>query len=324
MQPGQQLERGGEGPSRTRRRPGKNLKAGGSGDDRGRKASTAPEIPRRSWTDVLWHVYRGISDHRVLVIAGGVTFYSLLAIFPAVAALVALYSLFADPGTIRSHLDSLSNVLPGGALAVIGDQITRVSAQGQTKLGFAFAGSFLISVWSANAGIKALFDALNVVHEEREKRGFFLLNVVSLSFTLIGIALVLVAIAAMVVLPTALAYLGVASETKGLFKILRWPLLFVVVSLAISFIYRYGPSRERAQWRWLTWGSAFAAVAWLVMSILFSWYTESFGHFNETYGSLGAVIGFMIWMWLSNVVLLIGAELNAEMEHRTLVVEYKR
>jgi membrane protein len=319
MQPGQQLERGAEGFSRTRRRPSENLKAGGSQNDRGRRASTPSEIPPRGWVDVLWRVYHGISDHRVLAIAAGVTFYSLLAIFPAIAALVALYSLFADPGTIRSQLDSLSNLLPGGALAVIGDQITRVSAQGQATLGFAFVGGFLISVWSANAAIKALFDALNIVYEEHEKRGFFRLNAVSLSFTLIGIALVLVAIAAMVVLPAALAYLDVASKTEGFFKILRWPLLFVVVSLAISLIYRYGPSRERAQWRWLTWGSAFAAVAWLVMSILFSWYAESFGRFNETYGSLGAVIGFMIWMWLSNVVLLIGAELNAEMEHQTLV-----
>jgi membrane protein len=300
--------------------PGQKTTAtGGKEKGRGRRASTPSEIPRRGWKDILWRVYNGISDHRVLAIAAGVTFYSLLAIFPAVAALVALYSLFADPGTIRSQLDSLSDFLPGGALAVIGDQITRVSAQGRTTLGFAFAGGFLVSLWSANAGIKALFDALNIVYNEREKRGFFSLNAFSLSFTLIAIALVLVAIAAMVALPAALAYLNVASESGLLFKVVRWPLLFLVVSLAISLIYRYGPSRERAQWRWLTWGSAFAAIAWLVMSILFSWYAESFGRFNETYGSLGAVIGFMIWMWLSNVVLLIGAELNAEMEHQTVV-----
>jgi membrane protein len=196
----------------------KTTATGGREKGRGRRASTPSQIPRRGWMDILWRVYGGISDHRVLAIAAGVTFYSLLAIFPAVAAFVAFYSLFADPGMIRSQLDSLSDLLPGGALAVIGDQITRVSAQGRTTLGFAFVGGFLVSLWSANAGIKALFDALNIVYDEREKRGFFSLNAVSLSFTLIGIALVLVAIAAMVALPAALAYLNVASESGLIFK----------------------------------------------------------------------------------------------------------
>jgi membrane protein len=176
-----------------------------------------------------------------------------------------------------------------------------------------------VSLWSANAGIKALFDALNVVYKEREKRGFFMLNAVSLSFTIAGVTLVLAALALMVVLPPVLDYLHLASETEWVIKVLRWPLLFVAVSLAISIIYRYGPSREKARWRWLTWGSAFASFGWLAMSLLFSWYAESFGSFNKTYGSLRAVIGLMFWMWLSSVVLLIGAELNAEMEHQTLI-----
>jgi membrane protein len=287
-------------------------------DDRGRTAAAPSEIPARGWKDVMWRVYNDISEHRIVAIAGGVTFYSILAIFPAIAAFVSLYSLFADPATIQSHIDSLSGVLPGGATSVIHNQIDRVSGQGSTKLGLASLAGFAISLWSANAGIKALFDALNIVYEEREKRGFFLLNAVSLGFTLAGILLVLVAIAAMVALPAALNYLGTAFNTKLLIDVLRWPLLLVMISLAISVIYRYGPSRERAQWRWLSWGSAFAAIGWLVMSLLFSWYAANFGSFNRTYGSLGAVFGFMTWMWLSTAVLLVGAELNAEVEHQTL------
>jgi membrane protein len=174
------------------------------------------------------------------------------------------------------------------------------------------AGEYL---WSANAGIKAVFDALNATYQEREKRGFFRLNAVSLSFTLFGILLVVLALAAMVVLPRVLA--DIADATAWIVEIGRWPVLLLAVGIAIDLVYRSGPSREKAKWRWLTWGSAFAVIAWLLMSLAFTWYAASFGRFNETYGSLGAVIGFMIWLWLSNVVLLIGAQINAEIEHRS-------
>lgn len=299
--------------------PGSKMDMPGSEPGRGREASSPSEIPPRGWKDILLRVYDGVNEHHVLAIAAGVAFYSLLAIFPAVAALVALYSLFADPATIRSQLDSLSGLLPGGGIDVVGDQISRVSAQGGATLGLASLAGIAVSLWSANAGIKAVFDALNVVYQEQEKRGFFKLNAVSLSFTMVGILLVLATIAIMVALPPFLGYLSIASETEWIINVLRWPLLLILVSLATSVIYRYGPSREKAQWRWLSWGSAFASFGWLAMSLLFSWYAQNFGNFNKTYGSLGAVVGLMIWMWLSNVVLLIGAELNAEMERQTLI-----
>lgn len=284
---------------------------------RGHAAATPSEIPPRGWKDILWRVYNGINEHRVLAIAAGVAFYSLLAIFPAIGALVSLYSLFSDPEMIRSHLDSLSTILPGGAIDVIGSQVERVSAHNGTALGFASAVGFAVSLWSANAGTKALFDALNVVYQEREKRGILRLNAVSLSFTLAGIIVVVAAMALVVALPPFLDYVNSAPGMTWIAASLRWPLLLLIVSLAISLIYRYGPSRAEAQWRWLSFGSILASLGWLVMSLLFSWYAENFGSFNRTYGSLGAVIGFMIWMWLSTAVLLIGAELNAEMEHQT-------
>ncbi len=284
---------------------------------RGRLATSPSEIPPRGWKDILLRTYRNISDHRVVAMAAGVTFYTLLAIFPAIAALVAIYGLFSDPGSLATQLDKLSGLLPSGAIDVVHDQLTRVASQPRDRLGLTFLVSLGVSLWSANAAIKSIFDTLNVVYSEQEKRSFIKLNAISLAFTVAGILFVLLAIAAMVVLPPALKYLGLSDFTEIAVRVGRWPALFVIVTLAIALIYRLGPSREKAQWRWITWGSAFAALGWLAASILFSWYAESFGSFNKTYGSLGAVIGFMMWIWLSAIVILIGAELDAEMEHQT-------
>lgn len=277
------------------------------------------ETSTRSWKDIFLRVWSNISRHRVLAIAAGVAFYALLAVFPAIAALVAIYGLFADPSVIRAHLDSLSAVLPSGAISVIGDQINRIAAQGRTTLGLTTLIGLAVSLWSANAGMKALFDALNVVYQEDEKRGFFKLNALSLGFTAAAILLALFAMAGVVAVPPALSLLDLSAEIQGWINLLRWPLLLLCVSLAASVIYRYGPSRNQANWRWLSWGAAFFTAAWLAASLLFSWYTANFGSYNRTYGSLGAVVGFMTWIWITNIVLLIGAEINAEAAHQTAV-----
>jgi membrane protein len=286
--------------------------------DRGRSATTPSEVPARGWKDIFLRIWKNIGKDRVIVVAAGVTFYSILALFPAIAALVALYGLFADPMTITSHLDSIAGLVPGGAIEVIRDQITRVASQGRTTLGLTFVAGLLASLWSANAGMKSLFDALNLVYNEQEKRSFVWLNVLSLMFTVLAIVFALVAICTMIVVPIVLNFLGLAGATEVVIKIARWPALFIIVSLALAFLYRYGPSREKPRWRWITWGSAAAAVSWLVVSLLFSWYAENFGSYNKTYGSLGAIIGFMFWAWLSIIVILIGGELNAETEHQTV------
>ena len=162
-----------------------------------------------------------------------------------------------------------------------------------------------------------MFDALNVVYHEKEKRSFIRLNALSLTFTLGLIVFVLLALAVLTIVPLALSYLGLSRVTELLVKLGRWPFLLVVVSLMIALIYSYGPSRDNPQWRWISPGSAFSAIAWLCVSALFSWYTANFGSYNATYGSLGAVIGFMTWLWLSNIVILVGAKINAEIEHQT-------
>jgi membrane protein len=284
---------------------------------RGRHADTPADIPMRGWRDILLRVYNNISKDRVITIAAGVTFYSLLAVFPAIAALVAIYGLFADPTTISRNLDSLSGLLPGGAIDLIRDQMIRIASRGKGALGLAFGIGLLVSLWSANAGIKSLFDALNLVYNEEEKRGLIKLNLVSLTFTVAAILFGLIGLAAVVVLPVALNYIGLGGATDLIVRIGRWPILFILVGLALAFLYRYGPSRSKPKWRWITWGSAFAALAWILGSVLFSWYAANFGSYNQTYGSLGAVVGLMIWLWLSTIIILVGAELDAEMEHQT-------
>ena len=284
---------------------------------RGRLANAPSEIPARGWKDILLRVYRNVSEHRLALLGAGITFYSLLAIFPALAALVAIYGLFFDPATITAHVDKLSGLLPSGAVDVAREQLTRVASKGRQTLGLTSLVALAVSLWSANAAMKSLFDALNMVYGEKEKRGFVKLNAVSLTFTLAGIVFALLALGAVVVLPVALKYIGLSDIADLLVRIGRWPALFVMLTLGLAFIYRYGPSRETPRWRWITWGSAVAAVLWLAGSALFSWYATNFGNFNETYGSLGAVIGFMTWLWISAIIILIGAEIDAEMEHQT-------
>jgi membrane protein len=284
---------------------------------RGREADTPTEIPTLGWKDILWRVYEQFGKDRVTSVAAGVTYYALLAIFPAIAALVSIYGLFADPATIQEHLNALGGVMPGGALDIIREQVTRISSAGGGTLGVSFVIGLAVSLWSANAGMKAVFDALNIVYGEDEKRSFIRLNIQSLTFTLCAIAFILVAVAGIVVLPIMLDFVGLRSSVEWLLSLARWPILLIVVIGGLAVLYRYGPSRDKASWKWVTPGGIVAAVLWLVASMLFSWYVSNFGSYNETYGSLGAVIGFMTWIWLSAIVVLTGAEINAEVEHQT-------
>jgi membrane protein len=289
--------------------------------ERGRLAKSPSEIPPKGWKDILLRVYHNISEDRVMAIAAGGAFYTILAIFPGLAAFVSIYGLFADPNSISNVLNSLSGVLPSAVVDVVGEQMRTLAGQPRSQLGLTFLVSVTISLWSANSGVKALFDALNIVYHEKEKRSFIKLNLISLTFTLAAVVGGLLVLALVAVVPVVVdrlgSYFGLQQETAFLVKVLRWPVLLVLISFGIVVLYRYGPSREEAQWRWLSWGSAVASLLWLAASMLFSWYVTSFGSYNKTYGSLGAAIVFMTWIWISAMVILLGAELDAEMEHQT-------
>ena len=282
---------------------------------RPRKTVEPVEAGRSGWKGILISTFRSIAEDRVLAVAAGVTFYALLALFPAIGAIVSLYGLFADSAMISQNLEQLAALLPAGAIEIIGSEIKRVSAAGGGALSFSFLLGLAIAVWGANAGIKALFDAINVAYGAHEERSFIRLNLVSLAFTVASILFVLLALAAIVVLPVSLAYLGLDDALEAVLRYGRWPLIWLIVALILALLYRFGPTDSlNPKWRWITWGSASASTLWLIASVLFSWYAANFGSYNKTYGSLGAVIGFMTWMWISVAVIIMGAELNSEIE----------
>jgi membrane protein len=284
---------------------------------RGRHAVAPWEIPWAGWRDIFWRVYASVNDNRLLAVAAGVVFYSLLAIFPAIAAFVSLYGLIADASTIDSHLSLAAGVFPAGAVDILHEQIARLTAKGDAKLSFGFITGLAVALWSANAGMKAIIDALNVVYDEKEKRSFVKLNLLSLLFTLVAILSLMIALAAVVIAPIIFSVIGLSSFFSLAIVVLRWPLLLALAAVALAAIYRYGPSRTEARWQWLSVGSGAAAIGWLITSALFSWYIAHFGAYNATYGSLGAAVGMMMWMWISAIVILLGGELNAEIEHQT-------
>lgn len=284
---------------------------------RGRDASAPVRIPWRGWKDIFVRTYQESMDDRLFLLAASVVFYAMLALFPAIAAGVSSYALFADASMIGKHLAIASDIIPQGALELLQGEIGRIASKSDGRLTFGFLTGLAIALWSANAGMKAIFDALNVIYDEEEKRGLIWLNVESLFFTMCAIACLVLALGAVVVFPLFLATFGLSSMDEPLIGILRWPAMFLLVLFGVSVLYRYGPSRSRAKWRWISVGSVFAALAWLAVSSLFSFYLANFANYNATYGALGAVVGVMMWMWLSTVVVLIGAELNAEIEHQT-------
>ena len=283
----------------------------------GQDAGAPSEIPARGWWAIAKRVAGNVSTDRLLTEAAAITFYALLALFPALAALVSLYGLFADPATISDNLNAASGVVPGGGMQIITDQVHSLASSGGKALGFGAVLGIATSLWSANQATKALFDALNVVYDETEKRGFLLRTAVTLAFTVGGILFVLLAMAAVVAVPVVLNLVGLGSVADLLLRLLRWPLLLVALAALLACIYRFGPSREKARWHWVTWGGGFAAITWVLGSVGFSYYVSHFGSYDKTYGSLGAAIGFLTWIWLSATIVLVGGELNAEMEHQT-------
>jgi membrane protein len=284
---------------------------------RGRHATHPLQIPWRGWYDILWRTYREMNSDRLLSIAGGVSFFVLLAIFPAVTALVSAYGLFFNTSTITDNLSLLNDVVPDNVLSIVHEQASRIASNSGRALSIGFVVGIVASLWSAMSGVKAIIDALNVIYEQKEGRNVLKLNVVALVFTLAGFAAFLLAIAAIVVLPLILSPIGLGSMTETLTRIARWPVLLVVLLIGLAVLYRYGPDRRAARWQWVSVGSVFAAVTWIAASFLFSWYLTSFANYNATYGSLGAVVGLMIWLWISTILVLLGAELNAEIEHQT-------
>ncbi len=285
---------------------------------RGRLANKPTEIPARGWKDIFWRIYNESSDDRILAVAAGMTFYALLALFPGIAAFVSLYSLLGDPGALAAKIESSLFLLPTGAGDIVLGEIRRAAANSTSLLSLKALFTLALAIYGANAAMKATFDGLNVAYEEREKRTFLALNVQSLCFTVLGLAFLLSANFLMIGVPIILKQVYLGSGTETVIALARWPVASVLMFMVLAALYRYGPSRTEPKWRWVTVGSAAAVILWIAVSAAFSWYVSAFAGYDRTYGSLGTLIALMTWIWLSATTVLLGAEINAEMEHQTV------
>lgn len=284
---------------------------------RGRMAGSPLQMPWLGWKEVLLRFSGNVIENRVMSLGGAVAFFTLLSLVPALSLFITVYRYFTDPLTIAAQLEVVTTVFPAAARELIGEQAMRLAGQPTSTLSVTFLVSFLVAAWSANAAVKALFDALNIIYREREKRSFLKLNAVSLMTTVSGVVLLMSALIVIASVPVVSALFPAAFELDRLLRLFRWPAFFVVATLSIACLYWVGPSRHPARFVWVMPGAVAAALLWMGASFLFSWYVGTLGNYTATYGSLATVVVFMTWLWLSATVVLAGAEFNAELEHQT-------
>ena len=288
---------------------------------------SAPEGWHSHWRLLCSYASRVWSEFwedRILSVAAGVTFFALLALFPAIASIVSLYGLFADRASIAQVLHTLSPYLPGGAVTVVGQELHRLATERPIKLNVAFFFGSAIALWSASGGISALIDGLDVAFETRETRGFLKMTRDALLFTVAGIFAGTLAAYVVAVVPVAIHKSPYVRSFHLIFEILRWPVAFALTSFFFALIYHVGPDRKTVPPHWVTWGSSIGATLWIIGTLIFSWYVQYFGTYDRTYGSLGAAVGFLTWIWISLVILLLGAEIDCEIERRLRPAEHAR
>jgi membrane protein len=288
-----------------------------SDSDRGRSADRPSAIPAAGWRDILWRVWAQTGEDNLSIVAAGVAFYVMLAAFPAITAFVSLFGLFADAAPMQERFADFKGVIPDDAWRLLNDQLTAVVTAEPQRLGVSVVAGLVIALWSAGAGVRVMMTALNIAYEEEEKRGFLRFYGTAFLFT-IGIGVFgIFSLGVIVVVPVLLSFIELGVISQVLVKLVPWLVLAGVVTVALGALYRYGPSRREPKTRWVSWGAVVAALLWIGASIVFSIYVANFGSYNETYGALGAVVILLMWLWISAFIVLLGAELNAEMEHQT-------
>jgi membrane protein len=288
------------------------------GKNRGRHARSPGEIPARGWFDVFKRVSKQISADNVGITAAGIAFYAFLAIFPTIAAVIAIYGLITDPQTAQQQMSGLANVLPKEAAQLLQGQLSQIARGSSSALSWGLVLSILLSLWSANKGTRALFQGINIAYNEEDNRGFLKGNAITLLFTIMGILLAIISMVLVIALPALTGQLGLSRMMQTAIAVIRWVLLAAVLMAALAVLYRFAPDRENPRWRWVSWGSVIATVLWLAGSWGFSYYVNNFGNFNATYGSLAAVVILLLWFNLSSFILLLGAEINSELERQTM------
>lgn len=288
-----------------------------AGDPRGRRADAPREIPARGWLEVAKRVKEESRKDNLTLVSAGIAFYALLSLFPALAAMISIYGLVSDPADVTAQINDLSSTMPAEARQILEDQLTAVASTGRTSLGFGVAVGIVVALWGASSAMNQLLVGLSLVYDEEESRGPVALRGMAIGLTLGAIVFLAAVVGLIAVLPAWLSGspLGDAAETAV--SVGRWPVLLVLMLAALAFLYQVGPDRDRPKLRWVSWGAVIATVLWLGASGAFSFYVSRFGSYNETYGTMGAVIVLMLWLLITALCVLIGAEINAELEHQT-------
>lgn len=285
--------------------------------NRGRTATEPHQIPMPGWKDILIRSWKEVSENNIFLVSGGVTYAVLLALFPALAALVSIYGLLFDPTQVERQVTSLSSILPQQSTQVIGDELHNLVTAPHGSLSIGAGIALLLALWSASRGISGLVSAFNIAYEQKETRGFFKLNFIAVGLTLLMLIGGTVIIALVGVLPAAIQFVGLSGSAKWLLLVLEWPLLIVVVMVGLAVLYRYAPNRQIPRWQWVSPGAIVATILWLLGSLAFTVYVAHFNSYDKTYGSLGGVIVMLTWLYLSAFVTLFGAVINAQAERQT-------
>ncbi|MDA3921567.1 MAG: YihY/virulence factor BrkB family protein [Salinisphaera sp.] len=285
--------------------------------DRGRDADAPWQIPVRGWLDILRRAWKGTVDRNLSLVAGGVTFYLLLAVFPGLAALVSVYGLVANPADVAKVVQSLSGMLPSSIVGLVDNALTQLASASRPRLGLGAIIGIVIALWSSVRGMAGMMAALNIAYDQPERRGFIRLNATAVVLTLVVVIGGLITFALVAGLPVALNRAGIHGPRRWIGLAVEWPLLIVFVMGMMALIYRYGPDRSAQQWQWASLGVIVATILWAFGSVLFSAYIYYFNSYNQTYGSLGLPLILLSWMWLSVFVVLFGAEINGEIQRQT-------
>lgn len=284
---------------------------------RGRSADAPTEIPAKGWKDIAFRVKDEIAADHVGLIAAGVAFYALLAIFPALTAIMALSGMILDPTQVTEKLEKLTQMMPQEAAQIILDQAVAVSGSEKGGLGAAFIIGLLLAIYSSSKGIGSLIEGLNVAYDEEESRGFINKTLWTLGLTVFLIAGLLLGLIATLAVPAVLNIISLPAWLATVLALSRWIILALMTVFGLAVLYRYGPSRDDAKWKWLSPGAIVACVIWIVASIGFSIYVSNYGSYNESFGSMAGVIILLMWLWISAFIVMLGAELNAEIEAQT-------
>jgi membrane protein len=283
------------------------------------KLRTPRDLDYRDWRGVAVRVWNGIGTDNISLVAAGCAFYALLAIVPSLSALVVLYGLIADPAQVQEQVAGTSGLIPAEVQDILVKELSEMATASPTGLSWGLAITMGFALWYASAAVKSLILALNIALKEEETRGVVRFNLVGVALTILLIAGVILALVTIVGVPAVLAFLGLDEQLDFVLRLVRWPILAIFVVLGLAVLYRLAPCRASARWRWISHGAVLATLIWLAASVGFSLYVSNFGNYNATFGSLGAVVVVLFWLYISAFVIILGARLNGEIEHATAV-----